>query len=210
MTTTSTVFIVDDDQSVRRALKRLAQSVGLVVVTFENARHFLDEYDPKIPGCLVLDVRMPGLSGLDLQNELQVRGISIPIIFITGHGDVPMSVRAMKAGAIDFITKPFNDQVLLDAIQLAIETDLRQRKAHAQHDEILNRMKRLTPREREVFELVVSGILNKQIAAKLGTSEKTIKIHRGRVMQKMQAESLADLVLLAQAIGLCKTKVLPE
>ncbi len=205
-----TAFIVDDDDSVRRALQRLARSVGLNVEMFSSAQEFLDSYDSSRPGCLVLDVRMPGLSGLDLQDELNVRGITIPIVFISGHGDVPMSVRAMKAGAVDFISKPFNDQALLDAIQHALAKDRRSRDEHAERSEILRRIERLTPREREVFALVVAGKLNKQIALQLGTSEKTVKVHRARVMDKMQAESLADLVLLAQAAGLCKPKVQPK
>jgi RNA polymerase sigma factor (sigma-70 family) len=201
------VFIVDDDDSVRRALQRLCRSIGLTVELFGSARQFLDRYDLSRPGCLVLDVRMPGLSGLDLQDELNARGIAIPVVFITGHGDIPMSVRAMKAGAVDFISKPFNDQVLLDAIQHALAKDRKMRQEAAERGEILRRIERLTPREREVFALVVSGKLNKQIAHQLGTSEKTVKVHRARVMDKMQAESLADLVLLAQAVGLCKPKV---
>lgn len=205
-----TAFIVDDDQSVRRALQRLARSVGLSVETFGSAQEFLDSYDPSRPGCLVLDVRMPGLSGLDLQDELNARGITIPVVFMTGHGDVPMSVRAMKAGAVDFISKPFNDQALLDAIQHALAKDQKNRQEAAGRSEILRRIERLTPREREVFALVVAGRLNKQIAHQLGTSEKTVKVHRARVMDKMRAESLADLVLLAQAAGLCKPKVQSE
>ncbi len=205
-----TVFIVDDDDSVRRALQRLARSVGLNVETFGGAQEFINSYDSSRPGCLVLDVRMPGLSGLDLQEELKLRGFTIPIVFITGHGDVPMSVRAMKGGAVDFISKPFNDQTLLDAIQHAQAKDQESRKEQAALGDILGRVDRLTPREREVFALVVCGKLNKQIAHQLGTSEKTVKVHRARVMQKMKAESLADLVLLAQAVGLCKPKVQSE
>lgn len=205
-----TVFIVDDDDSVRRALQRLAGSVGLNVETFASAQAFLDRYDSSRAGCLVLDVRMPGLSGLDLQDELNVRGITIPVVFMTGHGDVPMSVRAMKAGAVDFISKPFNDQALLDAVQHALAKDQDSRQAHAERSEILRRIERLTPREREVFALVVDGKLNKQIAHQLGTSIKTVKVHRARVMDKMRAASLADLVLLAQAAGLCKPKVQSE
>ncbi len=205
-----TAFIVDDDLSVRRAIQRLASSVGLKVETHGSAQEFLDSYSPSNPGCLVLDVRMPGLSGLDLQDELNARGITIPVVFMSGHGDVPMSVRAMKAGAVDFISKPFNDQVLLDAIQHALAQDQKSREAMAELSEILHRIDHLTPREREVFALVVSGKLNKQIAYQLGTSEKTVKVHRGRVMHKMQADSLAELVLLAQAAGLCKPKVQSE
>ncbi len=210
MTAEPTVYIVDDDPSVRRALQRLASSVGYEARIFGSAREFLDGYDSSFPGCLVLDVRMPGLSGLDLQNELALRGIMIPIVFVTGHGDVPMSVRAMKAGAVDFIPKPFNDQVLLDAIRQAMVRDREIRAEEAERAEILRRIERLTPREREVFALVVAGKLNKQIAQQLGTSEKTVKVHRSRVMEKMCAESLADLVLLAQAVGLCRPKVQSE
>ena len=210
MTVQPTVFIVDDDDSVRRATQRLLRSVNLNVETFDSAQAFLESYDAGRPGCLVLDVRMPGLSGLDLQDELNARGISIPVIFVSGHGDVPMSVRAMKAGAVDFLPKPFNDQALIEAIQHALATDQKSRRVQAGRQKILNRIERLTPREREVFALVVAGKLNKQIAHQLGTSEKTVKVHRARVMTKMEADSLADLVLLAQAAGLCTPKVPSE
>jgi RNA polymerase sigma factor (sigma-70 family) len=195
------IFVVDDDASVRKALKRLLTTAGLTVETFASAQEFLDRPRYDGPRCLVLDVRLPGLGGLDLQSQLTATNLRLPIIFITGHGDVPMSVRAMKAGAVDFLTKPFNDQDLLDAIQLAIERDRQIKQQRADVAEIHERVGTLTPREREVFALVVTGMLNKQIAAELGTSEKTIKVHRARVMKKMQAGSLADLVRLAERVG---------
>ena len=195
------VFVVDDDAAVRRALERLIKSVGLTVETFASAQEFLRRDPPDGPACVVTDVRMPGLSGLDLQKELGDAGLSMPIVFMTGHGTVPMSVRAMKAGAVDFLQKPVDEQVLLDAIHQALEKGSREQEALAQHTEIQERIDSLTVREREVFELVVSGMLNKQIAAELGASEKTIKVHRGRVMQKMQADSLADLVRMAERVG---------
>ena len=195
------VFVVDDDAAVRRALERLIKSVGLVVETFASAREFLHRDPPDGPACVVTDVRMPGLSGLDLQKELGDAGLSMPIVFMTGHGTVPMSVRAMKAGAVDFLQKPVDEQVLLDAIHQALEKGSREQETLAQQTEIQERVDSLTAREREVFELVVSGLLNKQIAAELGASEKTIKVHRGRVMQKMQADSLADLVRMAERVG---------
>jgi len=204
---TPTVFIVDDDPSVRKALKRLIESVGLEVETLTSAQEFLDHEQPDKPSCLVLDVRMPGLSGLDLQDELAARGLNMPIIFITGHGNIPMGVRAMKAGAVDFIEKPFDDQALLDAIHQAIEQDRKARLEQAKIKEILRRVGLLTHRERQVFALVVTGIFNKQIAFELGTSEKTIKVHRARIMQKMQAKSLADLVRLAEKAGVYPPKV---
>lgn len=198
----STVFVVDDDEGVCRALRRLIESLGLTVETFTSAADFLQQGDPSRPGCLVLDVRMPGPSGLELQAELARRNVRIPIIFITAHGDVPMSVHAMKAGAVDFIQKPFREQVLLDAVQRAIARDEAGRQTQADRDVVLARLERLTPRERQVMRLVAAGRLNKQIARELGASEKTIKVHRGRVMQKMEAGSLADLVLQAQTVGL--------
>jgi len=204
---TPTVFIVDDDPSVRKALKRLIESVGLEVETLTSAQEFSDQEQPDKPSCLVLDVRMPGLSGLDLQDELAARGLNMPIIFITGHGNIPMGVRAMKAGAVDFIEKPFDDQALLDAIHQAIEQDRKARLEQAKIKEILRRVGLLTHRERQVFALVVTGIFNKQIAFELGTSEKTIKVHRARIMQKMQAKSLADLVRLAEKAGVYPPKV---
>lgn len=196
------VFVVDDDEAVRKSLVRLIKSVGLTVQDFSSAREFL-EIDPYAgPSCLVLDVRMPGLSGLDLQKELGQMGYNIPIIFITGHGDILMSVRTMKRGAVDFITKPFNDQDLLDAIYQAIEKDKQARREQGQIKAIQQRVDSLTPRESEVFALVVTGMLNKQIAYDLGMSEKTVKVHRARVMHKMQADSLAELVRLAYRVGI--------
>ena len=194
------VFVVDDDAAVRRALERLIKSVGLDVETFASAQEFLQRDPPDRPACVVTDIRMPGLSGLDLQKELADADLSMPIVFMTGHGTVPMSVRAMKAGAVDFLQKPVDEQVLLDAIHQALERSSREQQASAQHAEIQERIELLTAREREVFELVVRGMLNKQIAAELGASEKTIKVHRGRVMQKMRADSLADLVRMAERV----------
>lgn len=199
------VFVVDDDDSVRRALSRLIRSVGLEVETFASAQEFLDRRPPDRPACIVTDVRMPGPSGLDLQEELIRAGRTTPIIFMTGHGTVPMSVRAMKAGAVDFLQKPVDEQLLLDAIHKALERANRERQEQAQLEEIQARIATLTAREREVFELVVSGLLNKQVAAELGASEKTIKIHRARVMHKMQADSLADLVRMAERLGIHRT-----
>ena len=195
------VFVIDDDESIREALKSLIRSVGLRVETFASAKDFLESQRPDLPACLILDVRMPGLSGLDLQRDLTEANIHIPIIFITGHGDIPMSVRAMKAGALEFLTKPFRDQDLLDAIQQALERDRLVRSQQADNAELLNRYHSLTPRETEVFGLVVKGMLNKQIALQLGTSEITVKLHRRQVMEKMQADSLADLVRMAERIG---------
>lgn len=196
------VFVVDDDDAVRRALERLIKSVGLTVETFASAQEFLRRDPPEGPACVVTDVRMPGLSGLDLQKELADADLSMPIVFMTGHGTVPMSVRAMKAGAVDFLQKPVDEQVLLDAIHQALEKGSREQRTLAEQAEIQERIESLTAREREVFEHVVSGKLNKQIAADLGASEKTIKVHRGRVMQKMQADSLADLVRMAERVGI--------
>jgi len=196
------VFIVDDDASVRKSLERLVRSVGLRGETFASAPEFLQRAAADGPSCLVLDVRMPGVSGLVLQERLAAVGHRIPIIIITGHGDITMSVRAMKAGAVDFLPKPFNDQDLLESIQEAIARDRQARQEWAALQDIQRRVALLTPRERDVLALVAAGLLNKQIAAELGLSEKTVKAHRAQVMQKMQVSSVAQLVLLAEKVGL--------
>ena len=195
------VFVVDDDASVRDAVQRLIASVGLRVQTFGSTREFLSSKRPEAPACLVLDVRLPDSSGLELQDDLAQANVHIPIIFITGHADVPMTVRAMKAGAVEFLTKPFRGQELLDAIQQAIAKDRAAWNERAQMSELRGRYESLTPREREVLKLVTSGLLNKQIGAELGTSELTIKTHRGHVMEKMGAESLADLVKMSERLN---------
>jgi len=197
----SIAIVVDDDPSFRRSAERLIRSAGFNVQTYPSAAEFLKSPRPDAPACVVLDVWMPGLSGLDLQRELGKAGIEIPIIFITGHGDIPMAVQAMKAGAFGFLTKPFRDQDLLDAIRQAIERDRVARKEQADLAELRGHYDLLTPREREVMALVVSGMLNKQIGADLGTTEKTIKLHRGHLMRKMQAQSLARLVQIAVQLG---------
>ncbi len=198
----SIVFVVDDDAPIRESLKNLILSVGLHVDTFASGQDFLKAKRPDIPGCLVLDVRLKGLSGLDLQKRMAEVNIDIPIIFMTGHGDIPMTVQAMKAGAVEFLTKPFRDQELLDAINQALERDRKRREERAKVADLQERYDSLTPREREVMGLVVAGLLNKQIAGELGTSETTVKIQRHQVMEKMDADSLADLVRMGDKLGL--------
>lgn len=200
--TASTVFVVDDDPAVLKSLSRLLRSAQLNVATFASAQEFLEQHDPRAPGCLVLDVSMPGLNGLELQESLSTKGSAIPIIFLTGHGDVPTSVRAMKHGALDFLSKPVNDEGLLNAVHTALEKDRIAQEARAQVDAIRERVAALTPREHEVLIHVVSGQLNKQIASDLGAAEKTIKIHRARVMEKMKVQSVAELVRVAGRTGI--------
>ena len=204
--TDAMVFVVDDDAPMRESLKNLIRSVGLRVELFSSAQEFLRSKRLDLPSCLVLDVRLPGLSGLDLQKRTTEAGMEIPIIFITGHGDIPMSVRAMKAGAMEFLTKPFRDQDLLDSIQEALERDRKAREERAALQELRSRFASLTPREREVMERVVAGLLNKQIGAELGTSETTVKIHRHQVMEKMGAGSLPELVRMADRLGIAVRK----
>ena len=198
----ATVFIVDDDPLILDALKQLIKSVGLGAQTFSSAEEFLEQDLPETPSCLILDIRMPRLSGFDLQDELAKRGLTIPIIFVTGHGSVPLSVRAMKGGAVDFIQKPFEDQDLLDAIHHAIEKDRQTRMEQAEIREIKRRVESLTPRENEVLVLTTAGMLNKQIAYDLGMSENTVKTHRARIMRKMKVTSLAELVRLTEKAGI--------
>ena len=198
----SIVFVIDDDPSVRDALKSLIRSVGLEVELFASTQEFLGRAQPDAPACLVLDVRLPGKSGLEFQRDLAEAGVHVPIIFITAHGDIPMSVRAMKAGAVEFLTKPFRDQDLLDAIQVALDRDQARYQREMEVATLRKRVASLTPREREVLPLVVAGHPNKQIAAELGTSETTVKVHRSQLMRKMAADSVADLVRMAEKIGI--------
>ena len=200
------VFVVDDDSSIREAIESLVKLAGIRVETFGTAQEFLRNERPDLPGCIVLDVELPGLSGLDLQRELAAHGIKLPIIFITGYGDIPMSVRAMKAGALEFLTKPFRDQDLLNAIQQALERDRATRQHSREIAELRERFDVLTSREREVMSLVVAGLLNKQIGFELGISEITVKIHRGRVMNKMGAQSLAELVRMTERLEIPTAK----
>ena len=197
MSKQATVFVVDDDQAMRNSLKWLIESVGLKVKTYASADEFIKDYYPGRAGCLLLDVRMPGMSGLELQEQFVEQQIKIPIIIITGHGDVPMAVRAMKAGAVDFIEKPFNDELLLESIRNALIKDVDQRTVQSARADIATRLAHLTPREHEVMEMVTSGRANKDIAKTLGVSSKTVEAHRARVMEKMQASSLAELVKMA-------------
>jgi FixJ family two-component response regulator len=198
----STIIVIEDDPAFRRSTERLLESVGYRVQTFGTATDFLHSALPEAPGCLLLDVRLPGLSGLDLQRELAQAGLEIPLIFITGHGDIPMTVQAMKAGAVEFLTKPFRPQQLLDAIRQALERDRAARELRARRAALRARYESLTGRERQVMACAVAGMLNKQIAAALGTSEKTVKFHRAHLMRKMQAGSLADLVRMAEQLGI--------
>jgi len=200
MTTESTIFIVDDDLEVRQAVALLMESVGLPVETYGSADEFLEAFDPERPGCLILDVRMPGMSGLELQARLAAETIHPPVIIITGHGDVPMAVRAVQAGAVDFIEKPFNDQSLLDSVHRALELDARQRGHARELAEIRRRLDSLTPRERQVMNLVVSGLRNKMIAAELNVSQSTVEAHRARVMEKMGARSLSELMRMVLSL----------
>lgn len=200
------VFVVDDDASMRRALANLFQSVGLKVEVFGTAPEMLHSQLPDVASCLVLDIRLPGLSGLDFQTELAKANIHMPIIFMTGHGDIPMTVRAMKGGAVDFLTKPFRDQDMLDAVVMAIERDRKRRDADKITESLQALLETLTSRERQVFALVSSGLMNKQIAAELGLAEITVKIHRGHIMKKMGAKSLVDLVKKAETLGIQRIK----
>jgi FixJ family two-component response regulator len=197
-----TVFIIDDDESVRKGLSRLLRSAGFAVETFATAEQFLEREHYEGIGCLVLDVRMPGISGIDLQDELSKAAYSMPIVFITGHGNIPMSVHAMKKGAVDFLAKPFDDEELLQAVRAAIEKDTEGRTEHSEVLDIQGRLELLTPREYEILRYVITGMLNKQIAYELGISEKTVKVHRGHIMEKLDVGSVADLVRLAEKVGI--------
>jgi FixJ family two-component response regulator len=194
------VFVIDDDESLREALKKLFRMVGLRVEAFHRAADFLKTKLPDVPTCLVLDIRLPGISGLDFQTQLAKANIKIPIIFMTGHGDIPMTVKAMKAGAVEFLPKPFRDQDMLDAVQLALEQDRTRRQAERASAQLRANFESLSPREREVMAFVTAGLMNKQIAAKLGVAEITVKLHRGRLMQKMNARSVAELARMAQVL----------
>ncbi|HWC17930.1 MAG TPA: response regulator transcription factor [Terriglobales bacterium] len=207
MTAAPLVIVIDDDPSVRSSLKFLLSTVGLQTETFDSANSFLHKKLPDVPSCLVLDVRLPGLSGLDFQRELAARNICIPIIFLTGHGDIPMTVRAMKAGAVEFLTKPFRDQDLLDAVRIALDRDCARREQETELADLQRRFATLTSREQEVVSKVVAGMLNKQIAAELGTAESTVKVQRSRAMEKMQAESLAHLIRMMQKLQLTSNNV---
>ena len=198
----SIVFVVDDDPSVRESIERLLGTIDLSVHAFGAAREFLNSDRPEIPACLVLDVRLPGISGLDFQRQLSKANIRIPIIFITAHGDVPMSVKAMKAGAVEFLIKPFHDQDLLDAVQMALERDRLRRLRESEIADLQRRLRTLTPREREVLPLVISGLLNKQIAAEINASEATVKVHRSQLMRKLEAKSVPDLVRMAEKLDI--------
>jgi RNA polymerase sigma factor (sigma-70 family) len=202
------VIVIDDDPSVRKSLKRLLGSRGYAVKLFGSAKEYLDKNEiiHSKPCCLILDVRMPGLDGMDLHQELKKRNISTPIVFISGHGNIPLSVKAMKRGAVDFLPKPFDSQNLLEAIEIAIDKDLKAKKEQKDVNEIRNLLKKLTPREYETFRWLITGMLNKQIASEMGVTEKTIKVHRGRVMKKLQADSVASLVRLAQKAGVDPAK----
>ena len=206
MTPAPVVFVVDDDPSVRSSLKFLISSVGLQVESFDSAETFLTKKPSDAPSCLVLDVRLRGLSGLDFQRELAARNVHIPIVFITGHGDIPMSVRAMKAGAVEFLTKPFRDQDLLDAVRMALERDRSRREQEKELADLQQRFDSLTPREQKVISMVVSGMLNKQIADQLGTAENTVKVQRSRAMEKMKAQSVADLVRMLEKLKVPREK----
>ncbi len=206
MTAAPLVFVIDDDSSVRSSLKFLLSTVGLQVETSDSADSFLRKQRPDVPSCLVLDVRLPGLSGIDFQRELAAHNICIPIVFLTGHGDIPMSVRAIKAGAVEFLTKPFRDQDLLDAVHVALDRDRTRRNQESELADIRQRFDSLTSREQEVVSMVVGGMLNKQIAAELGTAESTVKVQRSRAMEKMQAESLAHLIKMMHKLQLPSQK----